>query len=158
MTLFYEAACGIYVVAILLKKQSNFHVCINLNEVSRETTSAGSYWESFILYETKLFERLFHEEKWRAECISKKRFKLGILLRLRGFAHGQNVSRRMARLFCVYVVYWTGMNEVNTGLQCSFRVKFNLVCNQPTSKQLDYELEISIAWQKSRASNLIALV
>ena len=41
------------------------------------------------MYETNLFERLFQEEKWKSECISKEMFKLGILLKLIVFVHGQ---------------------------------------------------------------------
>lgn len=43
MTLFYEAAFGIYVVGILHKKQNNFRVSIYFYEVSRDTMRTVSY-------------------------------------------------------------------------------------------------------------------
>lgn len=43
MTLFYEAAFGIYVVGILRKKQNNFRVSIYFYEVSRDTMRTVSY-------------------------------------------------------------------------------------------------------------------
>lgn len=55
MTLFYEAAFGIYVVGILRKKQNNFRVSIYFYEVSRDTMRTVSYWKPFTMYETKLF-------------------------------------------------------------------------------------------------------